>query len=218
MDRLRGQVMLIVSRGRRTFEELCDLAAAAVRAGVAIVQLREKDVPVMEFIAAGELLAKVAHEAGALLLINDRIDVALAVGADGVHLGLEDFPILPARKALGPQPIIGATCRNSTQARRALRQGASYVSAGPVFASPTKPELRPRGLEVVRQVSQAVALPVCALGGLTAERVARVMAAGADLIAVSSAITEAEDPGAAAQRLVAEVRRCYSARPPRSPC
>jgi len=212
MERLVGQVLFVVGREGGSPRTLRDLVEAALEGGVGGVELREKELPLSELLSEAEMTAGLVHAAGALLLINDRVDVALAVGADGVHLGLEDFPISWARRALGQEAIIGGTCRTARQAEQAAAAGASYVSAGPVFGSPTKPQLRPRGLRVVREIAGAVEIPVCAIGGITAQRVESVMTAGAALVAVSSAISRAEDVEQAARGLVGEVARCYSER------
>lgn len=191
-------------------EGLTELVRSAIAGGVGMVQLRLKGCTTREFIAAGEELLPPCREAGAPLIINDRVDVCLAVGAHGVHLGRDDMPVSEARRILGPQRIIGATTQTPELAMQAEAEGASYVAVGPMFGSPTKPEKAPVGPAAILPVKYAVRLPVCAIGGIAQSNVADVARAGADLFAVVSAIAHAADPAVAARGLV---RAAQEARP-----
>lgn len=140
---------------------------------------------------------------GATVVVDDRVDLALAVGAEGVHVGADDLPVAVARDLMGPQAVIGATCRNPEDARRATDAGADYVGVGPVFATRTKTGLPgPIGPAAVEAVVRATPVPVIAISGITVERVPELLDAGAHGIAVVAAVFSAPDPGAEVRRLL----------------
>ena len=199
-DWLRGRVLFIAD-----LESLGDRLKPTVRAclegGVRMVQLRGKRASDLGLYRLGLDLRDLCSKAGALLFINDRVDLALAVEADGVHLGQGDLP-LPVARSLAPSIILGATCRTAEQAAQAQSSGADYVALGAVFPSPTKPEAPVVGLERLREVRAAVSLPICAIGGITVANAAEVFQVGADFVAVISLLAEAEDPVWAAAGLV----------------
>lgn len=178
-----------------------DRVVALVEAGVDAVQVRAKQATARELVAWTRSLVAAVGPLGAAVLVNDRIDLALAAGADGVHLGLDDLSVADAR-ALAPSGfLVGATCRGSEHAREARAAGADYAGVGPVHATTTKAGLpAPIGLEPLRAAARV--LPVIAIGGLTAAHVPDVMAAGAHGVAVVSAVWSAEDPPAAAKEIV----------------
>ncbi len=182
--------------------DLAALVDDAIAGGVGMVQLRLKECTRAEFVqCAGELLP-VCRRNQVPLIINDSVDVCQTVGADGVHLGQDDSPVHEARTALGPMSIIGATTQTAELAREAARMGASYVAVGPMFRSPTKPQKGVIGPGAIAPVREAVGLPVCAIGGITAENIGVVMRAGADMAAVVTAISDADDPAAVVNALV----------------
>ena len=176
-----------------------------------MVQLRDKELGTRALVALGEEMSRLLRPQGVLLVVTDRVDVALAVGADGVHVGDEDMPVALARRLLGPQAIIGVSVATPEQAQAAAREGASYVSASAVFPTPSKADAgEPIGLAAVRAIRAAVGLPLLAIGGITVHNVGEVIAAGADGVAVISAVTEAEDMAqatAALRQAVREARR-----------
>ncbi|MCD0442635.1 thiamine phosphate synthase [Glycomyces sp. A-F 0318] len=180
--------------------------AAALDAGARLVQVRPEDH--YSDRAAFDLAAATAalcDAYGALCLVNDRLHIAQAVGADGVHLGADDLPLDAARRLL-PAAIIGGTCRDPESARAARRAGATYLGVGPVWGTATKTGLpRPIGLDGLAAVCEAVDLPVIAIGGITAERAAQCRDAGAHGVAVVGAIAAADDPGRATAELLAAV-------------
>jgi thiamine-phosphate diphosphorylase len=187
-----------LSRGRTT----CDIVRAAVAGGVTCVQLREKDCPTREFIAEARLLKSILQPAGIPLIINDRLDVALVVGADGLHLGQQDMDIIEARRLAGPDLIIGISAESLADAVRAEAQGADYIAISPVFATVTKKDTAtPLGLDGIRRIRTAVSLPLVGIGGISVDNAAAVIAAGADGIAVVSAIVAADCPRSAAAAL-----------------
>jgi thiamine-phosphate pyrophosphorylase len=182
------------------------VAAAAARGGVTIVQLRDPDATTRGLIAAAEALQAVLAPHGVPLVINDRVDVALAVGADGVHLGDRDMPAATARRLLGPGRIVGVTVHDAAEARAVDTEIADYAGIGPVFATTTKAEARPAiAVDGFRALRRLVPLPVVGIGGIDAARTADVIAAGADGVAVVSAICAAADPEAAARAIAAAV-------------
>jgi len=139
--------------------------------------------------------------------VNDRVDVALAVAADGVHLGQDDLPVAQARQLLGPQYIIGATCETAAEVEMATAAGASYIGTGPVYATPSKPDAgAPYGPAVVARAHAATHLPVVGIGGIGIGTAAPVIRAGGCGVAVISSVLSASDPAAAARTLVSEVQ------------
>ena len=180
---------------------------AALSAGVPVVQVRVPD-GWSDRAAYGlaSVVAGLCREAGATCLVNDRLDVGIAVGADGGHVGAEDLPVGAARRVLGAAAILGGTARDPDTARSAVRDGASYLGAGPAFSTTTKDGLpAPIGPAGIGAVAAAVDVPVVAIGAVTAERIPALLAAGAYGVAVVSAISDAADPAAAATRLLAAV-------------
>lgn len=180
----------------------------ALAGGAPLVQLRTKEGTDR---ARCELAAEVVrrcHRAGAACLVNDRIDVASAVGADGVHLGEHDLPVVVARALLGPDAVVGATCRHPEAARRAEAEGATYLGVGPAFATVTKMGLpAPLGPPGIAAVAEATTLPVIAVGGVTPERVPALLDAGAHGVAVAGAVFATADPAAATADLVSALVR-----------
>ena len=170
----------------------------ALAAGAPLVQARTKDAADRDRLVHVQQVRRVCAEVGARCLVNDRVDFALAVSADGVHLGDEDVPVEVAGRLLGGGAIVGATCRNPEAARRAVDAGASYLGVGPAFPTTTKVGLpEPIGLAGIAAVASAVDVPVIAIAGVTVERVPSLLAAGAWGVAVVGAVYAAADPPAA---------------------
>jgi thiamine-phosphate pyrophosphorylase len=191
-----------LSGGRTTVE----IVAAALAGGVRLIQLREKEMPLREYVALAGRIRALTAEHGALLIINDRVDVALAVGADGVHLGQDDFPIPEARK-LGPDLVIGASTHSIEEAVRAQVEGASYVNIGPLFPTGTKRwEGEFLGVEGMRRIAAHVQVPFSVMGGIKREHIPELVAAGARTIALVTAVTAAAHPEAAARELIEGIR------------
>jgi thiamine-phosphate pyrophosphorylase len=178
-----------------------DMLAAVVAQGVDAVQVRAKSLTDRELVAFTESLVDRLSGTTAAVIVNDRLDVALAAGAHGVHLGLDDLPV-PAARRLAPDGfLVGATCRDADQARHAKEAGADYAGVGPVYPTTTKAGLpSPMGLD--RLAEAARVLPAVAIAGVTAERIPEVVAAGAHGVAVAGAICHDLDPPAAARRVV----------------
>ena len=197
---------LVTDRHQTGGRDLLEVVGQALRAGVRAVQLREKDLATRDlYHLAGKLLA-VTREAGAALLINDRVDVAMALPADGVHLTRRSLPPKEARELLGPARLIGISCHSLAEVREAVDGGADFVVLGPIFETPSKmPYGAPLTTALLQQARAATTLPVLAIGGINPARVPEVMAAGADGVAVISAVMAALDPGAAVSELLAAV-------------
>lgn len=186
--------------------ELCrntslrDVARAALAGGAEAIQLREKHTPDDVFLAMAAELRELTDETGTMLIINDRPDIAAIVAADGVHLGQEDLPISEARRLLRPGCILGKSTHSLQEARQAINEGADYIAVGPMYDTETKK--RPvAGVELLRQTRDQIALPIVAIGGITAENAPELKNNGATCVAVSSAICTAEDPKAAARAI-----------------
>jgi thiamine-phosphate pyrophosphorylase len=167
-----------------------------------LVQLREKDLPGRELLRVARALAVACHEAGQRLVVNDRVDVAVAAGADGVHLPAAGIPVEDARRLLGDEALVGVSCHSAAEVRRAREAGASYATVSPIYDTPSKRAYgAPVGLAVLREAA-ASGLPVIALGGITAARVPEVLAAGARGVGAIRAWLEAADPAAAVRALL----------------
>lgn len=188
-----------------------DVARAALRGGARIIQLRDKSLPDRVLWEVARTMQRLARESGAIFIVNDRPDIALAAEADGVHLGQEDIPIEAARRILGPEAVIGASVADAREARSGEEQGATYVSVGSVFPTTSKADAGEAiGLAPIREIKRATRLPVIAIGGINRDNVEAVVQGGADGVAVISAVAEAEDMVAATRelrRLIAKARR-----------
>jgi thiamine-phosphate diphosphorylase len=179
-----------------------EIVAAAIRGGATIVQYREKNASTRQMIGEALALRDLCHAHGVPFIVNDRVDVALAVDADGVHVGQDDMPAFLARRLMGPEKIVGVSAENIEQALAAIADGADYVGVGAVFATPTKSDAgEPIGLQGLTQVARASAIPVVGVAGINASNAARVIRAGAVGIAVVSAIVGADNVERAAREL-----------------
>ena len=187
-----------LARGRSTLE----IVRAAVHGGATVVQLREKDCSTRDFIEQALTIKEFVKDRGVPLIINDRVDVAQAVKADGVHLGQTDMPLGMAKKILGDSMIIGISAESQQDAVEAEKGGADYLGVSPIYATPTKSDTAlPLGLEGLREIRKAVRLPLVGIGGLNRDNAAEVIRSGADGVAVVSAIVAADDPQTAADAI-----------------
>lgn len=186
---------------------LLEAVEAALAGGVSIVQVREKKMDDAALLALARRLRAVCDAHGALLVVNDRIEVARDAGADGVHLGQEDRPVGEARRILGPSALVGVSTHDAAELDRALADGADYVGVGSVFATATKgravPVSGPAALAPLAARAEAAGVPAFAIGGITPANVAEVAAAGFRRVAVSAGVLAAESPRAAAAALLA---------------
>lgn len=183
-----------------TNHTLLSVIDSALQGGVRAIQLREKDLTAAELLPLAQELRNLTREYAAQLLINDRIDIALAVQADGVHLGEHSLPTDVVRQLAGPKMLIGVSTHSIADISRATEQGADFVTFGPVYATPSKTTFGPpQGLKALTDACQGSSLPVFALGGITLPRVAVVRQAGASGVALISAICASPDPRTAAE-------------------
>lgn len=184
-----------------------ELVRQALAGGATAIQLREKDLPARELVALGREIRRLTRAAGATFIVNDRLDVALAVDADGVHIGQEDLPARIARQLLGAGKILGISTGTVLEARQAVADGADYLGVGSIYATRSKGDAgEPIGLAGLKAIRAAVTIPVVAIGGINSNNAADVIAAGADGVAVVSAVIGAPDVAAAARELLAAVR------------
>jgi len=192
-----------------------DVARMALEGGAALLQWRDKRREKGDQLAQARAIAALCAEHNATFIVNDHVDLALVVGADGVHLGQHDLPVEAVRALVPPEFIVGVSTNDAEEARRAEQCGASYVAIGSVFPTASKEPERTRvaNVERVREVRAAVRVPVVAIGGINASNVRQVIDAGADAVAVISAVCGAQDPRAAAAELVANMHR-FSSHPP----
>ena len=181
---------------------LAAVVRAALSGGVGVVQYRAKGLSTRRMLRDLETLVALTRAASVPLIVNDRVDLALAVGADGAHVGAEDLPVAVARRLLGPYAILGASVSTPEEARAAVRDGASYLGCGPVFPTTTKPEAPLLSLATLAAIQRAVTVPVCAIGGITRATLPELRELRPDLVAVVAAINDTPDPAAAAAELV----------------
>jgi thiamine-phosphate pyrophosphorylase len=172
---------------------LAELVPELVSAGVDLIQVREKEMEAGDVLRVAEPIAAACADAGVPFIVNDRPDIALAVGADGVHLGQNDLPLSIARRIVGRNAIVGLST-HSTDDIAAVPSGVDYVAVGPLFDTPTKPGRPAVGLDLVRHAAGAVSLPWFAIGGINASNIESVLEAGAGRVVVVRALTEAKDP------------------------
>ena len=197
------KLYLVTDRGLAGERSIEDIVKEAVEGGVTMVQLREKDIATRDFIALALRLKDVLKPYGVPLIINDRVDVALASGAEGVHIGQSDMPYAIARKLLGPSKIIGLSVENFEHIEEANSLDVDYIGVSPVFATPTKTDTaEPFGLDGLRKAVRMSVHPTVAIGGMNERTAADVMACGTNGIAVVSAIVCAPDPKESSKNLL----------------
>lgn len=186
-------------------DNLLGIVEAALQGGVSIVQYRDKDTDDCIRLETARRLKELCHRYSALFIINDRVDLALAVDADGVHLGQQDLPIATARQLLGSQRILGRSTTNPDEMAKAIEEGADYIGVGPVYATPTKPGKPAAGLDYVRYAASHAPIPWFAIGSISPENLTEVLQAGAQRVAVVRAIMQAENPTLISQFFVAQL-------------
>jgi thiamine-phosphate pyrophosphorylase len=184
---------------------LTAIVEAALKGGLRLVQYRDKETDDCFRWQRAQELQQLCRQYGALFLVNDRVDLALAVNADGVHLGQQDLPIAMARQLLGPQKIIGRSTTNPEEMQRAIAEGADYIGVGPVYATPSKAGKRPAGLDYVQYAATHATVPWFAIGGIDSSNLAAVTQAGATQVAIIRAIMEADNPETTTVNLLAQL-------------
>ncbi|HKN11658.1 MAG TPA: thiamine phosphate synthase [Candidatus Binatus sp.] len=182
------------------------LAETLLDAGARIMQLRLKDAPGRDFLASARAIAEMCRKRGAILIINDRVDIAILAGAHGVHLGQTDLPLEAARRVAGPGMMIGISTHNVEQARAAEIGGADYIGFGPMYPGGLKNIVAGVGLDKLRAIRAAVKIPIVAIGGITEAHVAETLAAGADAVAIITDVVNAPDIAAKVRSVLALAR------------
>ncbi|CAD7705109.1 unnamed protein product [Ostreobium quekettii] len=203
---LRLYAVTSSSVNRKWDRSIVDAVSLAISGGASIIQIREKEATTMEFISIAQSVLAVARPQGVKVIINDRVDVALAVDADGVHVGQEDMPAADVRLILGGKKIVGVSARSVEQAVKAQKDGADYIGAGAVFPTSTK-ESDAIGLECLHDICTAVSVPVVAIGGVSAENALSTIDAGCKGVAVVSSLFDSDDPETVGQELLAVVEQ-----------
>lgn len=199
---------LVTDRDLSSGRSILEIVEAAVRGGVTCVQLREKECSTLEFIEQAFAIKERLKTLNIPLIINDRLDVAQAVRADGVHLGQTDMPLKMAREIVKESMIVGISAESLEDAIQAEKGGADYLGVSPIYATPTKTDTAPPlGLEGLRTIRAAVDIPLVGIGGLNQDNAASVIRSGADGVAVVSAIVAAVDPEKAARRLIETIEQ-----------
>ena len=197
---------VVLDRAAAQGRSLEDLLGAVIDGGCRMVQLRDKDSPSGRILPLAERLRARAHHAGVTFVVNDRVDLAVALGADGVHLGQDDLPARLARPLLRPGMILGISTHDVMQAHAARDAGADYVAVGSMFATTTKPDFQLVGPGLLRKLRPNIRVPLVGIGGITHDNVAEVIRAGADGVAVISAVCGAPDPTSATRRFLEIIR------------
>jgi thiamine-phosphate pyrophosphorylase len=198
---------LVTDRKQTGGRELVEVVEQALIGGIQAVQLREKDLDGAELFRLAEALKKSCARHRARLLINDRIDIALAVDADGVQLGAASMPIGAARELLGGDKLIGASIHSLQEAQQAVRDGADFVLFGPVYFTPSKAVYgAPQGIARLKEVVEKISIPVYAIGGITGGNVEEIKNIGARGVALIAAVMSAPDPAAAARAIVSRLK------------
>lgn len=209
MERKQLALYLVTDRGYLKGRDLKDVVAQAAAGGVTMVQLREKDCSTRDFISLGLQLKALLGPLGIPLIINDRVDVALAIDADGVHIGQSDMPYEMARRILGRDKIIGLSVENLEEVRQTETLDVDYIGISPVYGTPTKTDTAPPfGLDGLRQALELTSHPSVAIGGMNHVTAADVILTGVDGIAVVSAIVGADDPEKASRELLEIIESC----------
>ena len=194
-------VYVIVDPDHTNGRSTVDVAAAALSGGAIAIQLRRKDGPGKEVLDEARRIKELCDEAGALSIVNDYSDVARIVDADGLHVGQNDLPVAATRQVLSPHQIVGTSNALLQEALDSEAEAADYVAVGSIFATTTKQNTRPAGLETLAEVKRSVGVPVVAIGGINHDNASSVAAAGADSICVATAVTMADDPERATRTL-----------------
>lgn len=206
LQRLAGAQLYVLIDGGRSESQLRQLVRSLVVAGAGVIQLRDKHLPDRELLARARVVREATSDSNTLFIMNDRPDLALLSGADGVHVGQDELTVKDARRIVGTRGLVGVSTHSLDQAQAAVLDGADYIGVGPTFPSGTKQFSEFTGVELLHAVAEEIRLPAFAIGGITLANLPEVLAAGFSRIAVSGAISGAEEPAAAARRLLEKLR------------
>lgn len=209
---LPSPLYVILDRSVARSRTLPGLLEAVLAGGGRMVQLREKTMPLAELYPIAQAMSRRCREVGALFIVNDRADLALAVDAGGLHVGQDDLPAAAGRRLLRPGMLLGVSTHDADQARRALADGADYIAIGSMFPTGTKPDFQLVGPALVERLRPEIPVPIVAIGGITVDNCEEVVAAGADAVAVISAVCAAADPQAATRHFLERLARAAGRR------
>jgi len=198
-------IYLIADRDTLKGKDIASVVSKSLDAGADIVQLRDKTATNEEFLEAAKKIKSLAKDKGALFIIDDRVDMALALDSDGIHLGQDDTPVETARRILGKKKIIGLSTHSASQIDEATKKDVDYISVGPVYSTPTKPDYAPVGLDLIRTASRKLKIPFVAIGGIDESNIKEVTAAGAKRIAVVRAILSSDSPFEATKNMITQM-------------
>lgn len=204
VEKLRG-IYVLIDPEQIDGQDPLELARRILDGGAGAIQVRDKRPNIRDTLLMAEQLLKICNEYEVACIINDRVDVAVSIGADGVHLGQQDLPAKDARRLMKPWQIIGTSNALFGEAQVAIEENVDYVAVGDIFGTKSKNDTRPAGIELLRQVRGLIPMqgpPLIAIGGINASNVSQTACAGADGIAVMSAVTQAQDPTLAVRRLL----------------
>jgi thiamine-phosphate pyrophosphorylase len=200
-ERING--IYVITDGNAAHSHV-EIAAAAIAGGASVIQLREKEIPDRKLLEIAKIIRKLTLDSGTLFVINNRVDIAIACGADGVHVGQDDMPASDIRKLIGSEAILGVSTTNVDEAIKAEADGADYIGVGPIFPTMTKTDAgEALGLTTIPTSKQVIRIPLVAIGGISLENVASIASAGANSAAVISAVTGALDMTEAVKALAA---------------
>lgn len=200
------KLYVIIDRDIIKNRDILRITKDILRGGADIIQLRDKSSPDGNFLRYAKAIKKITKKYKCLFIVNDKVDIAYLVDADGVHLGQNDIPIEEARKILGTK-IIGVSTHNLKEAKKAVKKGADYIGIGPVFTSKTKKGLSPIGLSTLRRVSKTINIPFFAIGGISLTNIAKVKRAGGDRVAVISSVLKTKNVCQSVRKLKEAISR-----------
>lgn len=209
---LRSPLYLVTA----TVDNLFEVVEASLQGGLTLVQYRDKSADDTVRLQTAQKLRELCDQYNALFMVNDRVDIALAVNADGVHLGQQDIPVALARQILGPQRLVGRSTTNPAEMAQAIAEGADYIGVGPVYETPTKAGKASAGLEYIRYAVENASVPWYAIGGIDADNLPEVLAAGAQRVAVVRAVMQATNPLQTTQALLSQLSTSYPVSSPRN--
>ena len=200
------KLYLVTDRTNKTDEEFLNIIEEAIKGGVTVVQIREKDADTLEFYNISNKVKEICSKYNVPLIINDRIDIALAIDADGVHIGQSDMPIKIARKLIGNDKILGISAHNLEEATDAEENGADYLGVGAIFSTSTKKDANDVSIDTLKEISSNVDIPTVAIGGINLDNVEKLKDTNISGISVVSAIMNAENPKIASENLLRKIK------------
>ena len=200
------KLYLVTDRTNKTDKEFLNIIKEAIKGGVTVVQIREKDADTLEFYNISKKVKEICSKYNVPLIINDRIDIALAIDADGVHIGQSDMPIKIARKLIGNDKILGISAHNIQEAKEAEENDADYLGVGAIFSTSTKKDANDVSIDTLKEISSNVDIPTVAIGGINLDNVEKLKDTNISGISVVSAIMNAENPKIASENLLRKIK------------